>query len=134
MKAVFADTFYFLALLNPADDAHKAALSAPLSDYGKVITSAWVLIEVADALSFPPNRSVFLNLLSKLKNNPHVVIVSPDQHFYDSGLVRFSQRLDKEWSLTDCISFIIMEQNEISDALTGDSHFGQAGFSVLLKG
>lgn len=133
MKAVFADTFYFLALLNPTDNAHKSALSAPISDYGRVITSAWVLIEVADALSFPPNRSVFLNLLSKLKNNPQVVIVPPDRDFFEKGLERFSQRLDKEWSLTDCISFIIMEQNEITDVLTGDNHFGQAGFRVLLK-
>jgi len=94
VKAVFADTFYFLALLNPTDDAIERPLSAPISDYGKVITSAWVLIEVADALSFPPTDQFFEPPFQTSKK-PQVVIVPPDQEFFEKGLERFSHGLIK---------------------------------------
>lgn len=62
-----------------------------------------------------------------------VTIVSADQALFDRGVSLYNQRLDKMWSLTDCISFIIMQDHGLRDALTGDYHFEQAGFNVPMK-
>jgi hypothetical protein len=51
---------------------------------------------------------------------------------FDRGIARFSQRPDKSWSLTDCISFVVMEERGIREALTADHHFGQAGYVPML--
>ncbi len=61
------------------------------------------------------------------------MIIPPTQPLFDSGVALFSKRLDKRWSLTDCISFVVMEEQGITHALTGDRHFEQAGFVALLK-
>lgn len=62
-----------------------------------------------------------------------VVLLPPDQILFDAGLELYASRSDKEWSLTDCISFVVMRERGITDALTGDHHFEQAGFVALLK-
>ena len=133
MKAVFADTFYFLALLNPRDAAHARAVAATRKLQGQLITTAWVLTEFADAMSAPPNRSEFISTLDDLRKNPDVQVVPANDALFDEGVQLFANRLDKEWSLTDCISFVVMEQNGLTEALTGDHHFEQAGFVALLK-
>jgi len=98
-----------------------------------MVTTAWVLVELADALCDVPNRPVFDRLYEALTGVPGVEIVPPDQAILDEGLRRFRSRKDKDWSLTDCISFLVMEQRGLSEALTGDHHFEQAGFVALLK-
>jgi predicted nucleic acid-binding protein len=67
-----------------------------------------------------------------LRNDPDAVIVPPSQELFDRRVELFGRRLDQSWSLTDCISFVVMEQQRIRDALTGDRHFEQAGFRALL--
>jgi Predicted nucleic acid-binding protein, contains PIN domain len=132
MDAVFADTFYFLALLNERDAAHDKATQFGVSS-PSLVTTAWVLTEVADAFSMPENRSAFLELLDTLKGSPDVRIVGPGAELFNRGIDLFRQRSDKERSLTDCISFVTMADAGIPDALTGDRHFEQAGFRALLK-
>jgi predicted nucleic acid-binding protein len=132
MSAVFADTFFFLALLNERDEAHALALqfdamTAPL------VTTAWVLTGVGDAFSAPENRPAFLRLLEMLRESPDARIIGPVPELFERGVELFRQRPDKEWSLTDCISFVVMRDENIEDALTGDRHFEQAGFRALLK-
>lgn len=133
MNAVFADTFYFLALLNTKDAAHARAVAAARALRGQLITTGWVLTELADAMSAPVNRREFISTLDDLRQNPHVQIFPPDVALFDEGVQRFADRLDKEWSLTDCISFVVMERTGLHEALTGDHHFEQAGFVALLK-
>ncbi len=133
MKVVFADTFYFLALDNPNDKAHDLALAASRGRNVILITSAWVLVEVGNAMSDPPDRIRFLELMGYLKSDSPVVIVPPTQVLFDAGIELFRKRPDKSWSITDCISFVIMKEYRITDALTGDRHFEQAGFKALLK-
>jgi predicted nucleic acid-binding protein len=133
MNAVFADTFYFLALLNPKDAAHKRAVSAALTLDGKLVTTAWILTELGDALCAPVNRSLFMATLVDLERNPQVEILDADFVLFDAGVQRFAERPDKNWSLTDCISFTAMEARGITDALTADHHYEQAGFVALLK-
>jgi len=60
-------------------------------------------------------------------------VVGLDPHLYQRGINLYAQRPDKEWSLTDCISFVVMSDRGITEALTGDHHFEQAGFRALLK-
>jgi predicted nucleic acid-binding protein len=60
------------------------------------------------------------------------MIVGADNDYFDRGLERFARRPDKEWSFTDCISFVVMEDKGLTDALTADHHFEQAGFTILL--
>jgi uncharacterized protein len=133
VNLIFADTFYFLALLNYDDVAHQKAkeVSGGLTD--PILTTAWVLTEVADALAAPNLRSIFLDLIENLRADPDTTIVPPTQTLFEQGLRFYAERPDKGWSLTDCISFVVMEQNGITQALTGDRHFEQAAFSVLLR-
>ncbi len=133
MTPLFADTFFYLALLNHDDAAHQKSshllqtLSAP------TVTTAWVMTEIGDALAGPMQRHLFLDLLKRLSVDQGVTIISPTKELFDSGIDFYARRLDKEWSLTDCISFVVMHQLGITDALTGDRHFEQAGFNALLR-
>lgn len=133
MNLVFADAFYYFALLNPEDEMHAAARDFTAGFAGTMVTTAWVLTEVGDGLARVPNRPLYLQLVSGLRTDPDVIIVPPDAELFEKGLSLYAQRPDKDWSLTDCISFIVMTQERIADALTGDHHFEQAGFTAILK-
>jgi uncharacterized protein len=135
VKPVFADTFYFIALLNPSDAAHE-----PASSFGRgkrqrppILTTGFVLTEVADALCHQSQRELFINLLKVLRARRFFTIVPPSEGLFDAGVELYSRRPDKDWSLTDCISFHVMRDQGISEALTADKHFEQAGFVALLK-
>jgi len=132
MIAAFADTFYYLALLNPTDEAHQRASALSEKRQGRVITTAWVLTEVADALCEPANRLVFTRLIESLRSDPNTEVVAPDEDLFDRGLDLYARRPDKAWSLTDCISFVVTTDRGLTEALTGDHHFEQAGFRALL--
>ena len=133
MKALFADSFYFLALLRLEDSAHARALAASQNRTERLVTTAWVLTEVADALAVPAMREGFRRLLAALRADAACTIVPPTQDLFDAGVELYARRPDKGWSLTDCISFVVMREHGISEALTGDRHFEQAGFIALLK-
>ena len=132
MNAIFADTFYFLAVLSEDDEAHAPAVEASQDQTVLFVTTAWVLTELGDALAAPDQRALFLKLLRGLEARPHVTIVPPSQELFDRGVALYAQRVDKDWPLTDCISFVVMREMNITDALTGDRHFEQAGFKPLL--
>jgi hypothetical protein len=132
VNSIFADTFYFLALVHRDDAAHLRArtLSDELTE--PILTTAWVLTEVADAMAGPGLRQVFLRLLETLKADPNCTIVPPTEALFEQGVKLYGDRADKDWSLTDCTSFVVMRQHGIMRALTGDRHFEQAGFQALL--
>ncbi|MBM4041313.1 MAG: type II toxin-antitoxin system VapC family toxin [Planctomycetes bacterium] len=133
MTPVFADTFYYLALMNPEDRAHGRALEFSDTLVEPVVTTTWVLTEVADALCAPGQRRGFRRLLDHIGADPTTRVVPPSQQLFDRGVEFYDHRPDKEWSLTDCISFVVMTEEGITEALTGDHHFEQAGFVALLK-
>jgi predicted nucleic acid-binding protein len=134
MTAVFADTFYFIALLNPTDAAHARAKAYTATFGERMVTTDWVLTELADALAkTPAGRAEVLATIADLRADPDAEIVPFDPALQADGLALYARRMDKEWSLTDCVSFVVMEREGIRDALTGDKHFEQAGFNVLLK-
>jgi predicted nucleic acid-binding protein len=92
----------------------------------------WVVMEVADALSAPQQRGVFVKFYDHLMTNPLVTVVPQTQALVDRAVELYRRRPDKAWSLTDCTSFIVMREQGLTDALTGDHHFEQAGFHALL--
>src|SRR5438034_10273731 len=107
MNAWFADTFYFLALRNSKDAAHAAALALTLQfPERQLVTTAWVLTEVGDALAAPANRAGFVDLLRLLRSNHLAEIIPNDQALFERGIDLYQNRLDKPWSWTDCISFV----------------------------
>ncbi len=133
MTPCFAGSFYFLAILNPNDSSHRRVMAISGQLHRPIVTTAWVLTEVADALAQPGNRGLFLRLLQHLENDPGNTVVPPSEEVYEAGLNLYGQRSDKAWGLTDCISFVVMQQQGITEALTRDRHFEQAGFVTLLK-
>lgn len=134
MTACFADSFYFIALLNPADADHSKVVQVTRTLSRPIVTTAWVLTEVADAFSPPSRRHAFQRLVEELMaEGSSVSIIPASKTLFEMGLDFYFQRMDKAWSLTDCTSFVVMKQNGMHDALTGDHHFEQAGFVALLR-
>jgi predicted nucleic acid-binding protein len=131
MKRLFGDTSYFIALIAPNDALHERAM-ALAGEPMIVITSAWVMSELAAYLADPPNRALFTTLLSGMRENPLVEFIEAAAEPFDAGAELYAQRPDKQWSLVDCISFVLMEREGITEALSGDRHFEQAGFKALL--
>ncbi len=133
MIHVFADTFYFLALINPHDHAHEKAMTFSENQDSPLITTPWVLTELADGLSRSSRRETFQRIMKILHSDSENIIVESTQSLFNAGVELYVDRPDKDWSLTDCISFVVMEQNGLIEALTADHHFEQAGFTALLK-
>lgn len=132
MKAVFADAFYFVALLNRADQHHAKTIAAARELRRSIVTTEWVLAEVADALANSGSRRLAVAFIRELAQDPKVKIVPATSNLFQRGLRLYEQRPDKKWSLTDCISFVVMQEEELLEALTGDEHFNQAGFRAVL--
>lgn len=133
MSDVFVDAFYYIALLNPADQFHAEAVNVTKSLTRRMTTTGWVLMEVADALSAPSVRHRTGQFLNQIVGDPNTTIVFEFDPWFFRGLQLYQDRPDKSWSLTDCISFQVMKERSIGEALTGDRHFVQAGFRAILS-
>jgi uncharacterized protein len=132
VKACFADTFFFLALLNAGDRAyHEKARRANRVDR-PILTTAWVLLELADHLCDERNRHLYGRVIQALRGDVRYEIIAAEQAMLDEATDLYLSRPDKEWSLTDCTSFVLMRERGLIDALTADHHFEQAGFVALL--
>jgi predicted nucleic acid-binding protein len=129
----FADSFFFIALLNPSDQHHAAAVAASSGLTAPLVTTEPVLIELADALSAPATRSRVAAFCAGLAEDPGIRVVPIDSTLFGRGLELYSRRPDKDWSLTDCLSFVVMSDRGNTEAMTGDRHFEEAGFVALLR-
>jgi uncharacterized protein len=132
MNAVFADTSFFLALVNPRDQYHPVAAAMEARLNAPLITTEWILLEFANAISATNGRRYFEGILGDLGGQRDGKIIGADSTMFKRGCDLYNSRSDKKWSLTDCISFLVMETEGLSDALTSDRHFEQAGFKALL--
>jgi predicted nucleic acid-binding protein len=133
MTTVFADTYYFLALLNSCESHHVKAAETSRNPRLRFLTTEWVLAEFGDAYSHPKDRPDFVAMYRSLHKHRQFRIVPADTQLFQRGVDFFAHRKDKNWSLTDCLSFVVMRDERITLALTGDKHFEQAGFTLLLK-
>ena len=134
MKPAFVDTSFYVAFVNPRDALHAAARRLSREIRGQVITTEYVLVEVGNWLSRSGDKPLFVKLLTDVQADPGTTIVPANHDLFVRGNALFAQRLDKDWSLTDCISFTVMRQLGLADALTADHHFEQAGYRILLPG
>jgi uncharacterized protein len=132
MMPAYADTSFFLALLIPADAHHQKALRWWHGPNRQIVLTEFVLLELGNALSRPAHRRLFLGLLADMRADPQVRIIPASPELFGEALALFGARLDQEWSLVDCASFVTMKKNGLADALTLDSHFVQAGFNAML--
>ncbi|MBI3827885.1 MAG: type II toxin-antitoxin system VapC family toxin [Planctomycetes bacterium] len=130
MNPVFADTWFFLALYNPRDEGHQAAWRWSQESSRYLLTTDWIILELADAFCEPQDRQRVTPFIEGLRASPRVTIVPSSKELFEKGWALFRQRTDKAWSLTDCISFVVMKERRMKEALTGDRHFQQAGFKV----
>lgn len=134
MKAAFADSTFYVALLLARDENHAKAQELARSWTGSVVTTEYVLTEVANHLAGSSSgRARFGQLVAELRADPNTAIVGSAEDLWQRGTDLYLLRPDKGWSLTDCISFVVMKDQGLTDSLTADHHFEQAGFSALMR-
>lgn len=136
MNEVYLDAAYAIALSSVTDKFHSQAvrLAGQLEESrAKLVTTRAVLLEIGNALSKQRYRRASIKLLLAIEADPNIEIVPLSDQLYIRALQLYRARLDKEWGLVDCISFVVMQDREIIEALTTDNHFQQAGFRVLLR-
>lgn len=134
---VFLDTAYAIALSVESDEHHaRAEELADLLEAAatRLVTTRAVLLEIGNALSKKRYRKAAVELLDSLEHDPQVEILSLTEELYEKALELFRNRPDKEWGLVDCVSFVVMQERGLTEALTTDEHFEQAGFHPLLRG
>jgi uncharacterized protein len=137
MKQLFADTFYWIAAINPEDNWHSRtkALTATLEqEQVQIVTTDEVLTEVLTFFSSRggPMRRRAVKLVKGLMSNPRVLVLQQTRASFLAGVQLYESRLDKEYSLPDCISMNALRQLRITQILTHDKHFTQEGFVILL--
>lgn len=132
MRMLFADTSFFVAFLNPKDTTHDAAIKHFNRFDRSLLTTAWIIVELGNYLRNTPQRALFPALVEEPRANPCVLVNPADDLSLEAGINIYARRPDKPWSLTDCISFVVMREEGLSEALTTDHHFEQAGFKALL--
>ena len=130
---IFADTLYLFALLSPDDQWHRRAAQISRTSQEPILTTGRVLMETGNGLAGSANRSMFAAFVRRFRTAQDVEVVPATMEWFERGLALYETRPDKEWSLTDCISFLVMRERGVTDALTNDHHFEQAGFRILLK-
>jgi hypothetical protein len=128
----FLDTSYILALVNTRDKFHVRARATSGLVSPPFVTTEAVLVEIGNMFSREIWRSLGVATLNWLQRSPNIEIVPVDSSLLDRAIVFYSARMDKEWGLTDCISFVAMQERGLTNALTTDRHFTQAGFQNLL--
>jgi len=133
---VFLDTAYAIALAAVSDQLHARAIA--LRDQLKIsgtriVTTKAVLLEIGNGLSKRRYRSTAVQILSAIANDPTVAVVPLSNDIYAKGFELFQNRTDKEWGLIDCVSFVVMTERGLTEALAHDEHFEQAGFKALLR-
>ena len=135
MSKVFLDTSYAVALSARTDENHKRAveLAEELERAGThFVTTRAILLEIGNALAKLRYRKAAVRSLSAVENDPKVEIVSASDDLYRRAFEIYVDRVDKEWGLIDCMWFIVMSDQQLTDSLTADNHFRQAGFHALL--
>ncbi len=133
---VFLDAAYAIALASSRDEFHEKAVQLAgviRSEGTKLVTTRAVILEIGNALSKQRYRTPAVKLLEALETDANVGIVALTETLYEQAFRLFRERMDKEWGIIDCISFVVMRERKILSALTTDEHFQQAGFRALLR-
>ncbi len=130
------DAAYWIAITNPEDGLHDRSIAvSQVLGACLFVTTEMVLTEVLNyfAERSSGSRSAAADLVRRLRQDGSTRIIGQTTTQFDDALQLYGDRPDKEWSHTDCASFRVMEQEQITEALTYDQHFEQAGFRALLR-
>jgi len=136
MRTVFADTSYWIALLNPKDQAHDIAVDVSKGlGSCRMITTEEVLTEFLNYFGArgPYLRSAAAKLVERMQADRSIQILPQTHEGFVTGLRLYQTRPDKGYSLTDCISMEAMRWEGLREVLTTDEHFSQEGFTCLLE-
>ena len=134
-RLVFLDTSFVVALENRDDPFHERAvqLDREMMASGCNLLLHWgILLELGDGYARIGRRSKAVQLLDRFVHEEGYLVHPLTSPLLDQALLLYRGRMDKDWGLTDCISFVLMKQEGTPDALTADAHFRQAGFRPLL--
>lgn len=129
---LFVDTSFVIGLINDKDQYHEKALTfSHKFDNAPLVTTDAVLLEIANSLArdFKQEAAKIIKILRE-SNNVNAIAI--DRDLFERGFELYQKYNDKTWGLVDCISFVVMREHDISDALTSDKHFVQAGFRALM--
>jgi predicted nucleic acid-binding protein len=132
---LFLDTGYVIARFNRRDQYHGQSKqwASTVSAARELWTTYAVLLEIASAFSHPEHRSIAVAMWDEFHGgDPRCRVCTAAGTRIDQAVELFRQRTDKAWILTDCLSFVVMNEEQLVDALTTDHHFAQAGFRALL--
>lgn len=132
---VFVDTACIVALLNETDEHHASAtrLFRLIRSKSRLVTTRAVCFEIGNAFAKRADRDSTAGFLQDIEEAEDITVLPVDEDLYRNSLRLYGERPDKKWSLTDCSSFIVMQERGITAALTTDHHFSQAGFVPLLR-
>jgi predicted nucleic acid-binding protein len=136
MNDVFLDTGFVVALSSQRDQHHRRARerAQQVSDERtQIVTTRDVLVEIGNALSAVGRRNFAVRYIRSIERDTSFEVVEASADLFHRGLALYDERPDKAWGLTDCISFVVMRDRDIWDALTADRDFEQAGFNALLR-
>lgn len=135
-KQYFVDTGFLIALAAPRDQLHDRAVlisQQVREEEASLLITRAVLLELGAALSGLRHRATAAAMLRAIEADPAVEIIALNDTVYSDALELFAQHQDKEWSLTDCLSFVVMRDKGLTESLSADHHFEQAGFATLLR-
>ena len=137
MSEVFVDSLFWIASLFPRDQWHEQALAAgeTLQNDTTLVTTREVLTEflAAASRSDPTARQAAVDAVRTILGNETIIVIPQSQELFDKGLDLYEQRLDKRYSLADCISMVILRERDISQILTHDRDFAAEGFVPLIR-
>ena len=134
MTRLFVDTGFLVAIEMVADQHHAAAIASwqqIVRDPPQLVTTSFVLAELITFFASRGRHSKAVNVAENLKASSSVQLLHVDEALFEAGFEYLKRRPDKRFSLTDCISFVVMNRLGIYQALAFDAHFEQAGFSRL---
>ncbi len=134
---VFLDSSFVIAAISPRDQHHQRALALDeevRSRRAKIVTTSGVLLEIGNSLAKLRTRGFASHAIQILLRDPTVEVAKLEPELFSRALELYQRRTDKEWGLVDCISFVVMWDRGLTEALTSDEHFEQAGFAALLRG
>ncbi len=130
---ILLDTGYFVAVFTPDDELHDRAVAWSLRLNEPLLVSEYVLWECVNAFSKPKDRASAHALIEHVRSHPRCELAPASPELFAAGLRLHRERPDKQWSLTDCVSFHLMRERGLARALAYDIHFEQAGFEALLR-
>lgn len=133
MTETFVDSSFIIAVVNRRDQYHAEALNlTDVYDGEPLVTTEAVLLEIGNALA-KQYRAEAIATIEDFLESGEVTVVRLSSDLFDRGFELYKRHTDKKWGLIDCISFVVMSDRSMTDALTTDTDFRQAGFNPLLR-